>query len=112
MKASHPRPRPLWPYFLVGFAALALVAMGSAARAATDCGDLAATLEYLRTNYAEDVLWQGVGRDGRPVIITANPDGSTWSPLTRPETAIACIVVDGASWTAGQPASAPAGEEG
>lgn len=110
---SHPsRPRPLWPYFLlVGLAWLALF-FTAPARAATNCGSLADVLAGLRSTFGEEVLLQGADIDGRQFVLTANPDGSTWSILTRSPDATACIVLAGANWSAGDPVAPPADEEG
>lgn len=71
------------------------------------CGPLEQILAKLAEKYGEGMLWQGRDAKGRLTIVTANPNGTTWTALvvSGPTT---CVADHGDSWTNG---SAP-GMEG
>ena len=107
MKAFF-RARPFWPLILLCLS----LAMGLAmpARAAT-CAGMADILAQLSAKYGEMILWQGQMNDGSPLIITAAPDGTTWTLLGRDPDGRACLLSAGAEWRVGGEAPA-AGKEG
>lgn len=113
MKANNrPRPpRPLWPYILVGLIALMLLTIASTARAEVRCGGLADVLADLRASYGELVMWQGRDRNGHQLLITANPDGTSWTALTLTDPEKVCLLTGGNHWFVGD-AAPPAGKEG
>ena len=111
MKASHPSPRPLWPYILVAVIALVLFSLPLAARAAT-CAGTADALAALSDRYGEAVLWQGVAQDGTKMMLTAQPDGSSWTLMARQGDDRVCFLAAGTDWDFGGDAPAPAGKEG
>lgn len=114
MKAKS-RPRPLWPYMLlIAVAWIALAVFAAPARAQTTCRGMADALAGLRASYAEVVLWEGVAENGQRLILTANPDGTTWTALTQsPEASDqVCFVASGVVWSGGDRTLPPPGTEG
>lgn len=79
-------------------------------QAAAQCGEVGAMLRALATKYHEAEVWRGVAGDGLFLLITANPDGSTWTALRLAPEGQACLLVAGPNWQPGNPA--PLGEEG
>lgn len=113
MKAKS-RPRPLWPVILLLVIVwLLFVMFASAARAQTLCTGVADALAGLRASYSETVLWEGVAQNGQRLILTVNPDGTTWTALTQlPGSNQVCFVGSGGAWSAGDRAIPPLGMEG
>lgn len=109
MKAKS-RPRPLWPYFVL--VAITWIALALAPANAATCTGLADALARLATSYQEAVLWQGDTPQGERLIITANPDGTTWTAIVQPAPESACFIAAGNVWQIGEDAPAPAGTEG
>ena len=107
MKASFARP-PRPP--LIAGLVLLLLGLASTARAAT-CTGLADALAQLSAQYREEVLFQGQTTSGQRLIITAAPDGSTWTELVQPGPDRACPIGSGTGWQIGTDAT-PAGQEG
>lgn len=68
------------------------------------CAGLADVLEGLDRNYGESIVWQGNAGPDAVVMVTAKPDGSTWSLLMIQGT-VACLVGAGTGWSGlGHPA--------
>ena len=109
MKAKS-RPRPLWPYMLFLVVMWVILAIAAPAHAETSCTGLADALAGLRAGYGEVILWQGLAENGQRLIITANPDGSTWTALANGAAGAVCFVGSGVTWSVGDPAAA--GKEG
>lgn len=94
-------------------AAFMLVASTFPLRAATtQCVGLADLLATLDQKYGEAVIWTGI-TDAALLVITANPDGSTWTAFVQRPDDMACVFAHGQQWL---PGSAPAppllGQEG
>ena len=83
----------------------------AALSAPAQCGPLQQMLAQLSSTYRESALFTGAVKDGVSVIITANPEGSTWTALQLDGAGNACIVALGPGW---QPGVLPAalGTEG
>jgi hypothetical protein len=94
---------------LLALAAAPVLAPGRA-EAQAQCAGMADVMAGLSQRYGERVLMEAGGGD-TDVIITVNPDGTTWTALVIRPDGLACIVASGTSWTAG-PAPEPAGETG
>ena len=80
------------------------------AQAQIECGERTAVLQALSAKYGEAAIWQGRTSDGHDLLITANPDGGTWTVLRLDAAGQACLLVGGPSWQPGSPL--PLGEEG
>lgn len=65
------------------------------------CAGLPDVLAGLERNYGEALVWQGIWqKPGVPesqLMITAKPDGSTWTALVVME-GQACLVASGSGW--------------
>ena len=109
MKAFF-RARPFWPLILLCLSLA--IGIASPARAAT-CAGVTDVLAQLSAKYGEVILWQGQMNDGSPLIITAAPDGSTWTLLGRDADGRACLLSAGTEWQVGGdvPAAARRAEE-
>jgi hypothetical protein len=109
MKAFLDRHMPditLWVVILL-VAALLWFSGGSPSRAQTpQCGALAEVLATLASRYNEVVVGDGEAGGGRTLLITATPDGATWTAVMV-HGELACLVASGVSWR--DPAK-PAGE--
>lgn len=105
MIAKPPGSRSYLPYLIfAAFFLLALVA-ARAAQAELRCAGLADVLAGLRTGYGELVLWQGRDRNGHYLIVTANPDGTSWSGLIRTDPEKVCLLMGGDKWSVGDAAA-------
>jgi hypothetical protein len=80
---------------------------GSPSRAQTpQCGALAEVLAGLASRYNEVVVADGEAGGGRTLLITATPDGATWSAVMV-QGDMACLVSAGTNW---RDPTEPAGE--
>lgn len=93
---------------LVGLVLSCLSAL--AAQAEVTCGEEGPALRNLATKYNETAVWEGLAQDGVRLVITANPDGSTWTALALNGKGQACILGSGTRWQPGTPVAL--GEEG
>lgn len=81
-------------------AAIGLMAGSIGLHAQTQrCGGYADVLADLRSAYGEQVRWIFDGAPGSQLVITATPDGSSWTMLFV-EGAVACLVSAGNGWEA------------
>ena len=108
MKAKT-RPRPLWPFYVLVI--LLWIALALAPAHAATCAGVADALARLATTYREAVLWQGDTPQGERLLITATPDGTTWTAIVQPAPGQACFIAAGTVWQIGADAP-PAGKEG
>lgn len=76
-------------------------------RSETRCGALADVLADLQASYRETTVWEGAVGTGQRLVVTAAPDGSTWTALVV-EGPRACLLSSGASWSG---VARPAGED-
>lgn len=68
------------------------------------CAGLADVLEGLDRNYGEGIVWQGSAGPEVQIMVTAKPDGSTWS-LLMVQDKVACLMGSGTGWSGlGHPA--------
>lgn len=65
------------------------------------CGPLEQMIVYLAEHYHERILFEGIVNDGSRMMITANPDGSTWTAITVDLATTACLRIVGNSWRGG-----------
>ena len=76
------------------------------------CIGLADMLASLDQKYGESVIWTGIA-GASLLVVTANPDGSTWTAFVQRSDDMACPFGHGSQWL---PGSAPAppllGKEG
>jgi hypothetical protein len=101
----------IFSILIVAIAMLGIPTLPAMALAAQQqCADAAQLLIQLQAKYAEVPLFVGTVSPGQTVIVTANPDGSTWTALIKAENGNACIGSAGVSWRAGEPE--PTGQEG
>lgn len=92
---------------IIFFAPLLWLAVALAASAQTpQCGPLAEVLAGLASRYNEVVVNDGEAGGGRVLLITATPDGATWTTVMV-QGDLACLVASGVSW---RDATKPAGE--
>ena len=113
MKASDPhnRLRAMVASLLFALIALALISLPVRAQTAP-CIGMADALGQLSDKYREVVLFQGAGRDGQVLVITANPDGSSWTAIVQSGPK-GCILGGGKRWQIGAAATdAVPGQEG
>lgn len=83
----------------VACAALAPVLLGGAAAAqALQCAGMADALANLQSRYGEIVVWDGETGNGPRLLVTARPDGTSWTALAV-EGAVACMLTSGTAWT-------------
>ncbi len=87
---------------------------GQIAPAMPACLPLDRMLATLSSEFSERPLFEAVTNDGSRMMVTANPDGTTWSAMTVDHAASACLRIVGTSWRAGAgtPVVPPAGTEG
>ena len=111
MKAKPSKPL-LFFYVLIAVAAVLLLMLASAARAETRCAGLTDALAALEAKYGEKLIWQGLSRDGQRLLVTANPDGSTWTAMIQADGSKVCFASSGESWAPGGAMPAPQGTEG
>lgn len=99
----------LRPFLLFWSAILVFVTGGGlAARAqVAQCGGYADVLADLQASYGETSVWEGEVGTGQRLVVTAAPDGSTWTALVI-EGAMACLLSSGRSWSG---VARPAGED-
>ena len=98
-------------------ALLILLPVLDAARAATaQCGGIVDVLAQLDAKYGERQLFVGQSAQDTAVVITAHPDGSSWTTVVADSGGRACIGTSGSTGTGragGTPGPpGPAGEEG
>jgi hypothetical protein len=95
--------------FAVGLITSALPAR---AQSGLQCGRWDAVAAELLSRHAEQVLFEGTpGPGGHRIVITAKPDGTTWTALSVNAEGLACVRGLGDAWTAGgRPAAT--GQEG
>lgn len=78
----------------------------------TTCIGLADLLAGLHAKYGESVIWTGI-TDTALLVVTANPDGSSWTSFVQRSDDKGCVFAHGEQWL---PGSAPAppllGKEG
>lgn len=86
-------------------------ASGQTAPQMPQCGPLAEILSALSDRFQERVLFEAIANDGSRMLVTANPDGTTWSAMTVDLATVACLRIVGTSWRPGA-APPPAGTEG
>ena len=100
-----------WLGLVVFLLASVMVSTAALSAPAQQCGPLQQMLAQLSSTYRESALFTGAVKDGVSVIITANPQGSTWTALLSDGAGNPCIVALGPGW---QPGGVPAvlGEEG
>lgn len=85
-----------------------LLLVGSMAKAqGARCGSLADVLADLSAAYKETAVWEGTISPRQKLIITAAPDGATWTALVV-EGSIACLLTSGTGSTG---KARPAGED-
>ncbi|OYU38625.1 MAG: hypothetical protein CFE33_15145 [Pseudorhodobacter sp. PARRP1] len=99
---------------ICALALVGLTALAPALPAATvSCAPAADLLQQLKAKFAEVPLFSGdlagKGRGGK-LIITANPNGSTWTALFAVADGKACIAATGGPFRPGDPI--PLGQEG
>lgn len=87
----------------VSCAALIYIALAGGAQADPRCGDADAVLRDLAARFGERAIWEGATSDGLRLVVTANPDGSTWTALVLNDAAQACPVGAGSAWVPGRP---------
>ena len=97
----------------VFFAVMSAHAQTTPGPAGPQCGPWPDGAATLMTRFGETILFDGDPAPGQArVIITAKPDGSTWTALTVwPDGRTACQRSAGGGWRIGA-APPPAGEEG
>ena len=110
MKAFLDKHMPdlaLWVF--VGFVSLLLLFTGSCPGHAQtpQCGSLAEVLAGLASRYNEVVVGDGEAGGGRTLLITATPDGATWTAVMV-HGELACLVAAGVGW---HDPTRPAGED-
>ena len=96
-------------------ALLILLPVLDAARAATaQCGGIVDVLAQLDAKYGERQLFVGQSAQDTAVVITAHPDGSSWTTVVADSGGRACIGTSGSTGRAGGTPGppGPAGEEG
>lgn len=93
------------------FGLLVLVLVRPAQAATVQCAGIADMLAQLDAKYGERQLFVGHADDGATIMVTANPNGTTWTALIMGESGKACIGALGASWSPGDPPG-PQGTEG
>lgn len=114
MKARS-RPRPLWPIMLAAAVVwLALALCPAPARAQPRCTGYIAAITSLQSNYAELILWEGIAVNGWRMILTVNPDGTSWTILVQEPVAPdqVCFIAAGTAWSPGATPQPPLGKEG
>lgn len=72
---------------------------GMAQAQVAQCGGYADVLADLSQAYHEQVVWVGERGNAGQMVITAKPDGSTWTAMVVQE-GIACLVAAGTGWKA------------
>lgn len=87
--------------------AILLFGLAGMGRAETRCGGYADVLADLRASYGETSVWEGEVGTGQRLVVTAAPDGSTWTALVI-EGSMACLLSSGRSWSG---VARPAGED-
>lgn len=87
--------------FVMGLITSALPAR---AQSAPQCGPWDVVAAGLLSKYQEPVLFEGTpGPGGQRIVITAKPDGTTWTALTVSATGLACVRGAGGGWSMGAP---------
>ncbi len=97
---------------LAAAAVLALIASlvfltAAATAQGARCASLADVLADLRVSHDEAIVWEGSTSGGQRLLVTAAPDGSTWTALAV-DGPRACLVAAGVSWSG---VARPAGED-
>lgn len=115
MKAIHPAGRPVRPVFAIfcvaviaAIVTVQLFAAPAVAEARLQCGPAKLVLETLDTQFGEKVLFIGTGQNNQSIVVTAKPDGSTWTALVDGPDGNYCVMAAGSPWDAA--AVVPAGE--
>lgn len=89
-----------------------VAALPARAEGGPQCGPWPDVAAALSTKYGEAVLFEGLPIPGSSrIVITAKPDGTTWTALTVDAAGIACIRGAGGGWHTGA-APAPSEEQG
>lgn len=90
------------PGSIASLVMLLTMALPAAAQAeqAVHCGGYADLLADLDRSYGEVIVWQGRRGDSGRMVITAAPDGSTWTALLVLEDGFACVGAVGVGWVA------------
>lgn len=91
---------------------LIVAALPARAQTSPQCGAWPDVAAALSARYGEAVLFEGEPGPGGPrVVITAKPDGTTWTALSVDPSGLACIRAAGGGWHTGT-LPAPTGEQG
>ncbi|MBU6232517.1 hypothetical protein KGP36_07845 [Patescibacteria group bacterium] len=81
--------------------ALLCIGLPVAAQQASKCGPTKEVIDDLRTEYNETVVGAGKDEKGNTVIVTASPNGETWTALVvSVKDGAACAVAAGKGWKA------------
>lgn len=97
--------RSRWAYPLLLMSLLAVLLLAAAALSlpaqaqAAQCGGYADVLSDLERAYQEQVVWVGERGEAGQLVITAKPDGSTWTAMLVRQ-GVACLVSAGTGWKA------------
>lgn len=71
------------------------------------CAGLAEALTGLSAGYGESIVWEGAAAPEGRLVVTARPDGTTWTALMVLGD-LACLVASGNGWSG---VARPAGED-
>lgn len=112
MKASHRRPRSLWPYIILAVISLVLLTMARAARAqgVPPCMSFPAAVEALASQYRENPIAVGLVNQGAAVVLFSAADGATWTIVVRRASGETCFLATGTNWLPAEPQAT--GKEG
>jgi hypothetical protein len=91
--------------------ALIIAAMPAARPAfaqGVQCAGWAQVRMYLAEKHGEAVVGAGISSDGTLVVVTASPDGATWTMLGVTPSGVACLAAEGRDWTGATAPTAPA----
>ena len=70
------------------------------------CGDRAAIVERLASDYDETPVSLGMAANGAVIEVHVSPEGETWTLLMSWPTGVACIVATGMQWHDAPPSGA------
>lgn len=83
---------------MVAFIVLCAATVAARAQPA-QCGGYADILGDLAQAYHERIVWAGERGEAGQLVITAKPDGSTWTAMLV-RGGVACLVAAGTGWAA------------
>lgn len=86
---------------------LSLATCAPVAAQTAQCAGLAEVLTGLSAGYGESIVWEGERAPEGRLVVTARPDGSTWTALIVQDD-VACLAASGNGWSG---VARPAGED-